>query len=56
MGWLGNDGEFIFASGYSPDHVLLSDTSNMNINFIQKPYDFLKLSGHLKRVLSIGQE
>jgi PAS domain S-box-containing protein len=42
----------IYASGHSTDQVQLSE----NVNFIQKPYNFLKLSVLLKRVLSSGEE
>ena len=42
----------IYASGFSTDHVLLSEDAH----FIQKPYDFTKLSVFLKRVLSNVRE
>lgn len=38
----------IYASGYSTDNVQLSEEAH----FIQKPYDFIKLSGVLKQVIS----
>jgi CheY-like chemotaxis protein len=41
----------IYASGFSPEHVQLSEEAH----FIQKPYDFIKLSGYLKQVLN-GKE
>ena len=42
----------IYASGFTAKHVLLSEEEN----FIQKPYDFIKLSGYLKRVLGGSEE
>ena len=42
----------IYASGFSTEHVLLSEEAH----FIQKPYDFIKLSGYLKRVLGEREE
>ena len=37
----------IFSSGYSTDNVLLSEALHSVIIFIQKPYDFIKLSAIL---------
>ena len=37
----------MYASGFSTEHLLLSEDAN----FIQKPYDFIKLSGYINRVL-----
>ncbi len=42
----------IYASGFTTEHVLLSKDAN----FIQKPYDFVKLSGYLKQVLGGSEE
>lgn len=42
----------IFASGYSTDHISLGEVGIYDRNFIQKPYDFGKLSRHLKRVIN----
>jgi len=42
----------IYASGFTTEHVLLSEDAH----FIQKPYDFIKLSGYLKRVLGGSEE
>jgi|GEM_PF-1742146 len=41
----------IYASGYSADNVLLCEASDSGSNFIQKPYDFIKLSKLLNREL-----
>jgi signal transduction histidine kinase len=41
----------IYASGFSTEHVLLSEEAH----FIQKPYNFITLSGYLKRLLSNEQ-
>jgi len=44
--------QFIYASGFSTEQILL----NEDANFIQKPYDFIKLSEYLKRVLDGSEE
>ena len=41
----------IFASGYSSDHAVLDETAKLGSNFIQKPYDLIKLSAQLKLLL-----
>ncbi|HIJ87290.1 MAG TPA: response regulator [Desulfuromonadales bacterium] len=42
----------IYASGYSTEHVQLSKEAH----FIQKPYDLIKLSGFIKRVINGSEE
>jgi len=42
----------IYASGFSTDHVQLSKEEH----FIQKPYDLIKLSGYIKRVINGSEE
>ena len=46
----------IYASGYSSDHAYLSEASKAGINFMQKPYDLIKLSKYLNRAIKNNQE
>jgi len=46
----------IYASGYSSDHSYLSEASKAGINFMQKPYDLIKLSKYLNRAIKNNQE
>ncbi len=46
----------IYASGYSTDHSYLSEASKAGIDFMQKPYDLIKLSKYLKRSIKNNQE
>ena len=46
----------IYASGYSSDHSYLSEASKAGIDFMQKPYDLIKLSKYLKRAIKNNQE
>jgi len=46
----------IYASGYSTDHSYLSEASKTGINFMQKPYNLIKLSKCLNRAIKNNQE
>jgi len=46
----------IYASGYSTDHEYLSEASKAGSNFMQKPYDLIKLSRYLNRAINNNQE